>query len=238
MILSSSSLSGITEKPSIVEDIDYILGTDSTVFPLADKLRLINKWYLKVGLWIWQAQNTWQFDDKNATTLPRATTTLVNNQRDYSIPTTALSVERVEVMDKNGDYRLLEKKDRSNFEIGLDNEDAGMPKYWDLEGYSVILYPKPTSDYVTLSSGLRLFLSRQVTKFTKSDSAVEPGFEEQFHEFLSKGPSFDFALSKNMYDKANALRGEINQLRVDLENFYRKRTKTLPTINPKKQYYV
>lgn len=237
-ILSTASLSGITEKPSIVEDIDYTLGTDSTSFPLADKLRLINKWYLRVAMWIWKAQNTWQFDDKNATTLPRAVTTLVANQRDYSIPTTALSVERVEVKDTGGNWQTLDRKDKVYFENGLDNESAGLPLYWDVEGYSVIIHPKPTSSFVTLASGLRLFVSRQVTEFTKSDAAIEPGFEEQFHDFLSKGPSFDFALAKQMYDKANILKGEIAGLRVDLEDFYRRRDTKHPRMNPRKSSYV
>lgn len=238
MILSSSSLSSITEKPSIIEDIDYILGTDTTSFPFAEKLRLINKWYLKVGMWIWDVDTSWKFDSSlNTTTLTRKLATIVANQLDYTIPTTALSIEKLEIKNKDGDYIEIEYKDE--FDNIPENDEAGFPTQWKLEGRSIMLNKKPTADYVTLANGLRIFLSQQVTKFTKSDAAVSPGFEEQFHELLSKGPAFDFCVANSMYDKANVLKSEINEMKKDLEEFYSNRNKAIkPVVNPQRTNYL
>lgn len=234
MILSSASLSGVTAKPSIVEAIDFELGTDSTSYPLADKLRNINRWLLKAGLWIWKASSTWKFDDSNATTLPYGTDNLVANQRDYGLPTSVISVEMVQVKDAGGNWKTLERRDMEQFPDAIDNDSAGMPQYWDMEGRSIILFPKPSAADVTLSEGLRVFLSRQMTKFTISDAGVEAGFEEQFHDTLIFGPCYDFCRAKNIFDKASVYKTELESQKADITDFYPERdSATTPRVKRK-----
>ena len=69
--------------------------------------RLLNVRYRMADNEIWKAAGDWDFDDSNATTLPVATTTLVAAQADYALPSTARKIERVEVLDSDGDYQLV-----------------------------------------------------------------------------------------------------------------------------------
>ncbi len=235
MKLSSATLTAVTEKPSIIEDIDYELGTDSTSFPLADKLRLINKWCVKAGLRIWKASSSWKFDDSNATTLPYATQNLVNNQRDYAIPTTALSIEMVQVMDTSGAYITLERRDVEKFPFPIGNESTGgMPTYWDIEGNSIIFDIKVSSDNVTLTNGLRVFISRNVTKFTTTDANTEPGFIEPFHDYIVKGVCYDFARIKGLSaERITLLRTDMKDLEKDMDEYYANRDIQSPRVKRK-----
>lgn len=239
MKLSSTSLSAVTEKPSIIEDIDFELGTDSTSFPLADKLRLINKWYIRAGLNIWKASSSWKFDDSNATTLPIGTQDLVDGQRDYGIPTTALSIEIVEVMDKNGKYIAIPRRNIEQFPQPIGNESTGgFPSYYDIEGNSIIFDIKISSDSVTLSNGLRVFISRNVTKFTISDAEKEPGFLEPFHDYIVKGVCYDFARIKGLSsDRITLLRTEIKELEMEIKDYYGNRDNVAPRIKRKRVGY-
>lgn len=239
MILSTATLTGVTEAPSIIEDIDFECESDSTSFPLADKLRLINKWMLRIGLWIWRSQGDWKFDDLNATTLPRATQSLVADQRDYSMPTGILSIEKVQVKNSSGDWINLEHKDLSEYIYeDPDNGPSGTPQFYDLEGYSIILDPAPATGSVTLTAGLRVFLSRQITKFDNTDAASSPGFEEQFHDMIVKGVSYDYCRAHSISDKLVPLRTDIAELKQELNEFYGTRNRTdHPKLRRREQSY-
>jgi len=100
-------------KTGIVDDAYFLTGTDTVSYPLVEITRNINRWYYKAVIWIWKASGTWEFDDSNLTTLPTATTTLVNAQGQYALPTTALGIERVEVEDNGGNWVLLQQIDKT-----------------------------------------------------------------------------------------------------------------------------
>ena len=80
MVFSDSST-----KQGLVEEIDFLLGTDATDYPTAQKTRNINRWFDRVISLILQADAKWEWDDTNYTDLPIATASLVANQQDYSI---------------------------------------------------------------------------------------------------------------------------------------------------------
>ena len=84
-----------TNKLGIVEDIDFLVNTNSTSYPTAQKTRNINEWYNRVIGWILEAQDDWQWDDTNQTDLPIGTISLVASQQDYPEPT-SLTITRVE----------------------------------------------------------------------------------------------------------------------------------------------
>lgn len=234
MILSSTSLTAVTEKPSLVEAIDFACRTDSTSYPLADKLRNINIWYLQTGLWIWESATGWKHDDKNATTLPIYTTTLVSNQYDYSIPTTALSIDKVQYLDVGGKYVDLEYKDFERDGIQPENSTAGAPKYYTLLGYSILLDVKIDTAQVTASAGLRVLLSKRVTKFTTTSASVEPGFDEEFHPILIHGAKYEWAKAHQRADLQKQAENDIAILKIDLQKFYSSRaTEAKPIIGRK-----
>ncbi len=71
-------------------------------------------------------------------------------------------------------------------------ETPGMPTNYELMGRSILLYPAPSDDYVTLASGMAVYVDRDVTLFTTASTTASPGFAPQFHRILSLGASLDF----------------------------------------------
>lgn len=223
----------------------YALGDeDSTDYPDDTLKRNINKWYDRVDHWAWNASSTWGFDDANATTLPEATTDLVAGQRDYEIPTTIRSVDMALVKNSDGDWNRLKPMDESQISGSLEElfEDDSLPRYYDMKGNSVMLYPSPDAGEVTTTSGLKLYLSRHVTKFTGASGTV-PGFDRSFHSILSHGAALDYALANELASKEVDLRrviygGQTGGLKEEFERFISTRNKEFKQrMVPKMQNY-
>lgn len=240
MILSSTTLTGVTAAPSIVEDIDFLLGTDSTQYPLAHKLRNINLHYYDVVTDILASQSNWEWDDTNKTDFPIGTTTLVAGQRDYSLPTNFLKLLRVEVLDSNGNYQKVEQFDEEQIMgIGLDSfmQNDGLPIYYREVGNSIELYPAAAAANVTLVAGLKVYYQRTQTEFTTSDASISPGFAAPFHRILSVGAAYDYAFAKSL-PAANALKQKLEELRQTLKAYYASRNREVrPRIRVKKYHY-
>lgn len=304
-----------TNKRGLIQDCETLLGmTDGDISGdttlLETFTRMINSWYRRVNSWIWEVTGTWEYDDSNYTDLPIATTTIVNNQQDYEIPSTAQKIDRVEVLDIGGNYQLITPIDKSQIKTSAMSEfqeTAGMPRYYDLVGRSLLLYPKPDTTKVTDTKGLKIYFSRDIEEFgllrtgtaegtvadhlvddtlaqflttdvdkiafniTDSTSAKitartdagdvtlnadifadgeiyqiwtdaaptkEPGFVSNFHKLLSLGASYDYAISHEETAKANFLKGQINEIREELKNFYgtRHRDQKVRIIPPRRNY--
>lgn len=232
--------SDTTNNSGLIQDITFLTGADTNAYTAAHRTRNINRWLYKAVLWIWEASGTWEYDDSNHTDLPIATANLVDGQQDYSLPTTLLKLFRVEVKDAAGNFYKLKPKDQSDISIALTEYEktAGLPKYYDLIGQSLFLYPKPSSSSVTTASGLKIYLARDVDEFTTTDTTQEPGIAEPFHRILSLGAAYDFAVAKGM-SQATAWRQEIEQLRQELESFYGDKHRDRKTkIQPKLERYT
>jgi len=214
---------------SLYHNTLFLLGidrSDTTTYPIADFTRSANNWYADVNTWIWQATGEWEYDDTNYTELPIATADLVNNQQDYSLPTNIQKIERVEVCDNSGDwYKLLpiDQSELPNTAMTEFEEGAGLPQYYDVVGNSLMLYPKPATASITASQGLKLYFSREIDKFTISDTTKEAGFIENFHKLISIGSALDFpAISSDAYTKLNNL---ITAGKNDIKQFYGSRNR-------------
>lgn len=186
--------------------------------------RLMNVWYRIAVTWIWKNQTDWEYDDTNLTDLPISTTDLVANQQDYSIPTTAQRILRVEVKDVNGDWALLNRTDETDINIAMDEfySTAGLPKYYRLSANSIFLYPKPAEANVTLTAGLKVYYSRDIDEFASTDTTQEPGFLNNFHRILSLGACLDYSLLR-LPQMASNLKVQLNDLRQELIEFYGRR---------------
>lgn len=210
----SSGKNGILQRATFLAFGD---STDHTAsWPLADMIASANQMVHKIATRIIQASGTWQFDDSNQTDLPVATTTLVNDQEDYSLPTTAIEVTRIEVKDINGIWSKLTQIDQSEVPGSLTEfmKTSGVPTHYDITGNSVILYPAPDTAQVTASAGLKIFYARESTTFTVPASyttadTTQPGFSESFHDTVAKGIAYDWCLSNGPDDRATRLRQEI-----------------------------
>lgn len=233
MILSTATLTGITEKPSLFEDVDFICGFTSstdgaTAYPYSDRLRNTNKWRYKFAIEAWKADGSWTFDDSNHTDFPIATTTIVNGQADYQLPTSLLKLERVSYKNTSGDYVDLEYIDKRRLsELG--NDEAGTPIGYYLIGNSIILNPKPSTSFVTATAGLRLYFKREVVELTKNDASVDLGIPEPFVDFISNGVAREYCVRNDM-DRLKVIDTDIERLKIEIRAFYSKR---LTSKNPR-----
>lgn len=229
MILSSVNLSTTTAKPSLIEDIDFLVGTDSTSYPLADKLRNINLNFYDVVTDIIRYNSNWEWDDTNKTDYPIGTTTLVASQRDYTLPSNFLKLLRVEVLDSAGNYQKVQEFDEQQIGVGLTEfmKSDGLPLYYREVGNSIELYPAASATSTTLAAGLKVYYTRTQTEFTNADAAVSPGFSANFHRILSLGAAYDFASTKltNNPGLVNSLRGRLDKMREDVKEYYSSRNR-------------
>jgi len=220
----------------IKADIDFLCGSTSGTYPDADKIRNINIHYQDTARLIWESDGTWAFDDGNNTDEAIGSRTIANASATYLIPTTALRVKQVEVQNANGDWFVL--KPRTYEDIHISPEEyltgTGMPLYYTLDGNEIRLYPAPGTGYTTMSSGMKVRLSRAVTEFPVSAASQTPGFASPFHRTLSYGTAIDFVQDPR---QRQFLAEQKNRMDKGLTRFYQKRQEDNPSrLMPKKNW--
>jgi len=228
--------SDTSSQSGLIQDCETLLGfTDGYISGNSNRLNrftnLINAWYRKADTWLWEAVGTWEFDDSNRTDLPIATTDLVADQRDYELPSTARKIDRIEVKDSDGDWSPVYPMDKSEIPTTAMEEfeeTNGLPEYYDMVGRSILLYPKPSADDVTLTDGLKLYCSRDIVAFSSSATTREPGFDNHFHRICSLGAAYDYAASKGLR-KTPILKKELEELKQELQTFYGTRHRDFKT---------
>lgn len=204
-------------------DCDFLCGSTSATYSPTDKRRNMNIAYNDVARVIWESDGGWRFDDSNATNLPKAYTSLVHNQQDYTLPTTALTVQRVKILDVGGNAIKLRPLDPQEVTTGLSEYlggAGGTPVAYELVGRSLVLYPTPLSSAVTLTDGLIVDVDRRVTEIAVSATSTEPGFAAPFHRILSYAAAIDFTQDAN---HRNFLVEQKNRLEQSMVRFYAKR---------------
>lgn len=241
MILSTTSLTSVTAAPSIVEDIDSLLGTDSTSYPLATKLRNINLHYYDAVTDILSSQSNWEWDDTNTTDYPIGTTNLVASQKDYSLPSDFLKLLRVEVKDASGAYRQVQQFDEQQIKNGLGLSEFmktdGLPIYYREIANAIELYPAASAATVTLTAGLKVYYQRSQAEFTTNDAGSSPGFAAPFHRLLSIGAAYDYAFSKTL-PIATPLKQRLEEMRQSLKEYYSTRNREVkPKMQPVPRNY-
>jgi len=163
-----------------VNDLCGLPSTDTTFYTLAQKARATNTSKYWLALKIWKANDAWKFDDGGNTTLPQATFDLVAGQRDYTLPTSAIGIERVEIKDNAGNFRRIRQFDETDRPGALTNygESNSFPSGFWLLARSLMLDPAPDATSVTLSGGGKIYVQRQITEFTPSTTTTAIGFDE------------------------------------------------------------
>jgi len=205
--------------------------------------RFMNDRYGFLANRIWKASADWQFDDSNQATLPDATTDLVADQQDYELPSTAQKVERVEIKNQDGDYVVVRPFDEAqvpNTAMSEWYETAATPIYYDIKGRSLLLYPKPGTGYVTLTEGLKVYVSRDIVKFNSTATTQEPGFANNFHRAVPLGACIDYSVGKSMDGIVKNCIYLYNETIKDLEEFYARRHRNPPKVHmsPGSENYV
>lgn len=215
----------------LISDIDFLCTTDSTSYPAADKTRNLNRHYYVVVSDIMQVAGRGQFHDPNLTTVQDPTFDLVAGQSQYTLPSEMLQLEGIEIQDSAGNWVRLQEIDTADLRKTVTDfeETDGLPKYYDLRGDSLFLYPAPASGSVTTSGGGKLLTTRELDVFTTSDTTQEPGFVEPYHRILSLGAAYDYLVINSTGDKADRVLGQYQALREECKQFYAKRNRDVHT---------
>lgn len=218
MSMQFSDTSGLS---GLVEDIDFICGTDATSYPLKDKARNANQWLYTGVVTQILANKKWQFADINATTLPVFVATMVNAQQDYALPTDLLRLQAVEIKDAGGNWQRLKPIDKDDLKRSItDFENVnGTPRYYDVVGTSLMLYPAPATAGVTLTSGLKLHYSPDIDLFVSTDTTQKPTLPPPFHRLVSYGASYDWLMVNGPEERCNRVMMELEKAKVSLKKF-------------------
>lgn len=214
--------SDTSNKTGIVEDIDFLCGTDATSYPLVDKARNVNRHYYKVVADIHRTAGRNQYDDSNLASLPKTDLTMVEGTHEVALAETNFLIHAVEVKDLAGNWVRIQEFDLAEKyrSVSSFNTSSGFPRFYDVLGSYLYLEPAPTAASVTLSSGLRVWVGREVDAFTAADTTQEPGFAEPFHRILSLGASYDYLIVNGPKEKADQILAQYETLREELRTFY------------------
>ena len=208
---------------------DGAITSDTVLF--AYFTNLINQAWRTAAFLAWSADKSWVFDDTNKTTFPSATTTIVEDQRDYGLATTDLRLRQVEIKQANGFYVTLQYMAENS---GLlftqkEQEPKGLPTHYRLVGGSIILYPVPDLTVVTAAAGIRITTDREVDSFAVSDTDKEPGMPELMHPILYYSPCKEWARKTNKPEIVKLCQeflGEVPGLTGVLGQFFGDRNQT------------
>jgi len=217
-----------TNNTGIIQDIERFTGLglgsiSGNTTKLKDFTARVNNWLDRVVGIILGADNRWQWDDTNHTTLPIGTADIVSGQDHYTFDDRWLRVTRIEMANSGGTFSILSPIDQSDITQGYTTYQStnGLPLEVDVIGASII--PKPTPNY-NYDEGLKVFFQREPDYFTTGDTTQEPGFPSPFHRILAYGPACDYCLEVGK-SQASAYRQEITVLEKGLEDFMGERSR-------------
>lgn len=211
----------------IRSDVDFLCGSTSGTYYTSHKSRNINIAYQDIARLIWESDGTWSFDDANNTNTPEAHRTISNASASYLVPTTALRIKQVEVKNADGDWFVLQPTTLDEIQISPEEylSGTGMPIKYLLEGNEIRLFPAPGTGYTTMSSGMKVRLSRAVTELGVSATSTVPGFAIPFHRILSYSAAIDFVQDNQ---QRQFLAMQKDRLEKGLTKFYGKRNEDRP----------
>jgi hypothetical protein len=211
----------------LIQDITFLLGTDTNGFTIKDRTRSINSRYSMVLSMIFESYGGWQFIDDNtsdaSTGVPYADTSLVSGTGLYTLPASAIAVNGVEILVNSQWKRLKALTLEQLMDMGGEGRFAtnSTPVYYMLQGDVIRLLPIPNS---SVTSGLRIYFDQDISTFAITDTTKVPGFASPFHRMLSIGASLDYAMSRGLKVTAN-LQNLWSDYEFRLRKFYAKRWK-------------
>lgn len=205
--------------------IDRNCKSNSSNYPIADKTADINLALDFVWATIFKAGGTWQYDDSNQTDYPIITTNLVSGQRDYAFVTDEsgniiLDIFRVVMAQPNGvfvDISPVDVQSEADVAGFYDGRDiTGTPTKYDKTSNAIFLDAIPN---YTVTNGLKVYINREGSYFTVSDTTKKAGFAGIFHEYLALRPSYQFAYRNNLKN-APALLAEMLKMEAAIKSYY------------------
>lgn len=202
---------------SIIADIDFLLFGDSSTFntdySLLDRTRNVNISLDEVVSELFKADPNFMWDDTTNPDFPIATMTLEADKDHYTLPDESLVIHRMRVKDQNGEYVTLTPKMRRELTDSELNSTGTPDCYYKIDN---ALFPVPVPDYGA-TAGVELEFQRGANHFASTDVNVKPGFNPQFHQYLSVGASYRYALANGMKEKVSFLQAEKERIKLAIQ---------------------
>jgi hypothetical protein len=214
-------------KQGIIEDIDFLVGTDSTQYSTANKTRNVNERQRMVWTAIFESYGGWRFMDDNSsdttTGIPYADINIVSGTGLYGLPTGALTVSEVSILTSATARQKLNgitPEEWSRMQGDASYTATSTPLMFMLQGDVIRIVPIPN---YSLTAALRVYFDADFATFTASDTTRVPGFASPFHRMLSVGAALDYALTNGMQTKVVDLQNLWNDYERRLRVFYNRR---------------
>lgn len=210
-----------TTDQGLVEEARWLVGANTTSYPLTDITRNVNRWYDRAVSLIFEADGRWQWDDPNHESEATYLDDLVSGTQSYDLLVSHLRITRAEVKDQAGNWSRLFLIDQNDVHETLTDFEKtdGTPRFYDLIGNKVYLYPAPN---YSQAESLKLLYQRGADYFLTSDTTKAPGFAGLYHRYLSLGAAYDYALKNNLAIR-NRIKEEIAEMEEDMQSFYARR---------------
>lgn len=210
----------------LCQEIDSLCGTNSTTYPLIDKLRRLNSGlddYFHISM---KTCGNWSVEDSGRTDFAIATTDLLANQTNYSFPSELLILDRVETLDTAGNWTLLEPiiEKEVGYALGEYQDTAGIPNSYRKVGNAIFIYPVQASN---VTAGLKIYYRRAFTYATQSAGTftpTAPTIPSVHHTWLALTASLPYLISKGLSQK-NDVAAERERLTKQIEEYYTGREK-------------
>lgn len=209
---------------SLIADIDFLLFGNGNVFnsayALEDRTRNINICWDEAVAIAYKADPSHKWDDTTNTDLPFATLNLNANQDHYTLLDSALVIHRIRIKSPNGAWITLKPKLRREL---TDSElaETGIPdKYYKMGG---VVFPSPIPNY-SVAGGLEIEIQRGANHFATTDTTSSPGFNPQYHSYLSVGAALRYAKANGMPEKAAMLEKEKTAIADAMREYYETRS--------------
>ncbi len=213
----------------IRSDINFLVNTSTANYPDADLIRNVNRHYDDTVSLLLQSDGRWKWSDTNNASQPTIAINMTEQTTAVAIPdTTYLTINRVEVLDVNGNWYKIQPFNESEIPYqGMTEflKTPGRPLMYEKVGGFLNLYPKPASTNVTLTGGLKIYYQGDASYFLTSDTTKVPGFAAPFHRLLSYGAALDYAVQNQLSSKVNLLSTLIQKMKEDLMQFMSSRSR-------------
>ncbi len=215
---------------TLVSLINSNTRANDSAYPLAEKVIDMNQAIDRAFHLIFRSDGKWQFDDSNHTDYPIITTNLVSGQRDYSFLTDGsgniiLDIFKVVVAGDDGIYReVLAVDQQSDYDMAgfYDGQNAtGTPLKYDKTANGIFLDAIPSYNQ---TGGLKVYINREASYFTVSDTTKTPGFDGLCHEYVALRPSYMYAM-RNGLPNQEILKREMLEMEETIQLRYSNRMK-------------
>lgn len=217
-------------KTQIDSYIDRRLGTNSVSYPVSEKTADENLAIDFALALIFEVGGRWQYDDSNHIDYPIITTDLVAGQRDYSFTVDGsgnliLDIYKVMVMNEDGVYEEIYPVDMQS-EGGTENlwdgrNVQGTIYRYDKTANGIFLDQVPSANR---TDGLKIFINREGSHFTVSDTTKKPGFAGSYHEYIGLRPCYRWA-TDNLMKNSEVLKRDMVEMEEMIKKHYRDRSK-------------